>query len=413
MSASTRVVIVGGGIVAASVAYHLARRGVSVIVIEGEQAGAATDAGAGIICPWTAPAEDARYRLSAEGARYYPELLAMLADDGENETGYARVGTLCVAEDTQDLSETAARLRSRLAGRPEIGDVAMLEPGGPAEMFPPLAAGLAGVWIAGGARVDGRAIRDSLLRGAASRGARRMRGTAVLDWTPCRATGQTIDRATDWTANPETDRTTDLGTGEATDRGAGGGKGRVMGVRVGAELIGADVVVVAAGAWTAQVCGGLAWPLPIGPQRGQIVHARLPGADTAAWPVVLAPDDPYLLGFPDGRVVLGATREDAGFEYETTIGGVGGLLAAAVELAPGLSAARLLETRIGFRPVTPDGRPVIGQVADGLFVAAGHGPEGLTAGPWTGLAAAALALGEPPAADLTAFDPARFHTGRA
>jgi D-amino-acid dehydrogenase len=371
MDASTRIVVIGGGIVAASVAYHLARRDVPVIIVAAEHAGAATDAGAGIICPWTEQADDAGYRLSAEGARYYPELLAMLADDGQAGTGYARVGALSVSADGQTAQATAARLRSRLATAPEIGEVATLEPGGPARMFPPLAAGLSGVWIAGGARIDGRGIRDSLLRAAAGRGVRRIRGTARLDLAA----------------------------------------GRVTGVRAGEDRIGADAVVVAAGAWTAQVCAGVGWPLPIGPQRGQIVHARLPGADTGGWPVIMPSGDPYLLGFPEGRIVLGATREDAGFELAATVGGVGGLLTAGLQLAPGLAGATLLETRIGFRPATADGRPLLGPLAAGLLVAAGHGPQGLTAGPWTGRAAAALALGEPPGTDVAPFDPARFSPG--
>ena len=74
MGASARFVVVGGGVVAASVAYHLARRGVSVIIVEGGQRGAATSAGAGIICPWTAPVEGACYRRCAEGAASCPGL---------------------------------------------------------------------------------------------------------------------------------------------------------------------------------------------------------------------------------------------------------------------------------------------------------------------------------------------------
>jgi glycine/D-amino acid oxidase-like deaminating enzyme len=66
-----------------------------------------------------------------------------------------------------------------------------------------------------------------------------------------------------------------------------------------------------------------------------------------------------------------------------------------------------LDRARGERPVTPDGLPLLGTLTDGLVIAAGNGPEGLTAGPWTGRAAAALALGERPPADLTAFDPAR------
>src|SRR6516165_9602720 len=104
VSASARFVVVGGGVVAASVAYHLARLGASVIIAEGSQRGAATSAGAGIICPWTAPLDDACYRLCAEGAAYYPELLAMLAEDGAAGSGYAQVGALCVARQAQALA---------------------------------------------------------------------------------------------------------------------------------------------------------------------------------------------------------------------------------------------------------------------------------------------------------------------
>lgn len=370
MQASAEFVVVGGGVVAAGVAYHLTRGGAVVIIVEGDQAGIATNAGAGIICPWTAPMDDACYRLCCAGAQHYPELLAMLANDGEAATGYARVGALCVAEQAEALDGMAALLLSRRASGSGMGEVTALTPGEPARMFPPLASGLAGLWISGGARIDGRAIRDSLLRAAASRGARRVRGNAALE------------------------RTGD----------------RVTGVRVGADRIGADVVVVAAGAWTARVCAGFGVRLPVGAQRGQIVHTRLPGTDTASWPVVLSERDPYLVAFPGGRVVLGATREEAGFQYRTTVGGVGGLLTGAAALAPGLREAEMLETRIGFRPVTSDGRPVLGPVADGLIVATGHGPEGLTAGPWSGLAVALLALAQPPVTDLTPFDPYRFQS---
>jgi len=390
MSHSTRIVVVGAGIVGASAAYHLARRGVAVVVIDGAAAGSATGAGAGIICPWTTPDGNPAYRLGADGARYYPELISMLAEDGEAGTGYQRVGALCLADeaaahsgtgaragggaaDRISLRETEAHLRSRLPDHPEIGEISVLPPGGPRELFPPLAGELSAVWIGGAARIDGRAIRGSLVRAAARHGARRVTGTAVL-----------IER-----------------------------RGRVTGVVevTGSEVIEADTVLVAAGAWTAQICAELspaaARTLAIGPQRGQIIHLDIPGTGTGQWPVVLPAHGPYLLAFPPSRVVLGATREDAGFDDRVTAGGLGGLLAAAAVLAPGLADATVAETRVGFRPVTPDGLPLLGTLIDGLVIAAGNGPEGLTAGPWTGRAAAALALGERPPADLTAFDPAR------
>ncbi len=363
MPASTRIVVVGGGIVAASVAYHLAREGAAVVTVEADLPGPATGAGAGIICPWGDEGDEACYQLAADGARYYPELLAMLAADGETDTSYAKVGTLCVADEIAPLETVETLLRSRRSTRPEIGDVSLVGPGEPKRAFPPLAARLRGLWISGGARVDGRLIRDCLLRAAERHGAQRMHGTAVLD---------------------------------------------LPGVTVDGQHLSADAVVVAAGAWTAQVCAPLGISLPIGPQRGQIIHVSLPRADTGSWPVILPPGDPYLLGFPGGRVVFGATRENAGFDYRATVGGVGAMLTAAAEIAPGLAEATLLETRIGFRPATADGRPLLGILTDGVIVAAGNGPEGLTAGPWTGRAAAELALGQRPAMDIAPFDPARL-----
>ena len=370
MTVNATFVVVGGGVVAAAAAYQLARRGAAVVIVEGEQPGIATNAGAGIICPWTAPLEDAWYQLCSGGARHYSGLLAMLADDGQTDTGYAQVGTVCVTDQAETLSGMATLLRSRQASAPDMGDITELAPGEPGQLFPPLAPALAGFWIAGAARIDGRAIRDSLLRAAVSHGARRVPGNA------------TLERSGD----------------------------RVTGVRVGAGRIGADAVIVAAGAWTAQVCAGFGVQLPVRPERGQIVHTRLPGTDTAGWPVVLADRDPYLVAFPGGRVVAGATREEAGFQYSATVAGVAGLLAGAAALAPGLAAAELVETRIGFRPVTSDGWPVLGAMAEGLIVATGHGAEGLTAGPWSGLAVAQLALGEQPPADLAPFSPYRFQS---
>lgn len=368
MTASASFIVVGGGVVAAAAAYQLARQGAAVTIVEGDQRGIATNAGAGIICPWPGPEDDAWYRLCWAGARHYRELLARLADDGQADTGYAQVGALCVTDQAGTLPGLGARLESRRATAPDMGEVSALAPGEPARMFPPLESDLAGFWISGAGRVDGRAIRDSLLRAAVNGGARRVAGNATLE-----------------------------------QAGA-----RVSGVRVGAERIGADAVVVAAGAWTAEVCAGVGVPLPVRPQRGQIVHTRLPGTDTASWPVVLADRDPYLVAFPGGRVVAGATREEAGFQYSATVAGVGGLLTGAIDLAPGLGAAELVETRIGFRPATSDGWPLLGALADGLFVATGHGAEGLTAGPWSGLQVALLALGERPATDLTPFSPYRF-----
>jgi len=108
--------------------------------------------------------------------------------------------------------------------------------------------------------------------------------------------------------------------------------------------------------------------------------------------------------------VAGATRETgAGFEYRVTAGGLAQVLGQALAVAPGLAEARHLETRVGFRPAGPDPRPLLGPVpgVDGLVVATGLGPTGLTMGPYAGAVAARAALGEPPGVDLAPFDPLR------
>jgi len=169
--------------------------------------------------------------------------------------------------------------------------------------------------------------------------------------------------------------------------------------------------VVAAGAWTAPLLEPAGVTVPVAPQRGQIAHISLAPADTSRWPVILpSASGHYLLAFDDARVVAGATRETgSGFDYRVTPGGLAEVLGEALSVAPGLAAGTYLETRVGFRPVSPDLRPLLGPVPglDGLVVATGLGATGLTMGPYAGAIAARVALGEPPGTDLTPFSPVR------
>ncbi|MBB4704119.1 NAD(P)/FAD-dependent oxidoreductase [Sphaerisporangium siamense] len=363
---SIRVVVLGNGIVGASTAYHLAVRGASVTVIDRPRLGRATDAGAGIVCPWVDhDGDDAWYRLALEGSRYYTTLAGLLAEDGETDISHARVGALLVAEDPAELATTEALLRGRAAAAPDMGRVGAVDR--PAGLFPPLAPSLTALFVPGAARVDGRVVRDALERAAVRRGARVRGGAAAL--TPAGAP---------------------LLDGTALD---------------------ADAVVVAAGAWAGEVCAPIGLPVAVGPRRGQIVHAELPGLRTEGWPIVLPRRGPYLLGFPGSRVVLGATVEDAGFDPRATVGGVAEVLSGGARLAPGLKEATIVETRSGLRPVTGDGRPLLGALgghAANVVVATGLGAYGLTAGPYMGMIAACLALGERPPLDVTPFsaDPA-------
>lgn len=366
-----RVVVVGAGIMGASTAYHLALRGVDVLSVERSDAGQATAAGAGIVCPWLSQATDPDWqRLAAAGAAYYPSLLERLAADGATDTGYARVGGLFVATDEVLLGAVRRRAGDSREQAPGAGSISTLLPGEARELFPPLRDDLGAVHVEGAARVDGRRLRDALLSAATVHGATRRAGSArlVLDGD------------------------------------------RVAGVRIADDLHEADVVVVAAGAWAAEACSPLGLDLAVAPQRGQIVHLELPGAQTDRWPIVQPPGGHYLLAFPGARVVVGATRETgAGFDHRVTAGGMRAVLVEALAVAPGLSAATLVETRVGFRPASADGLPLLGTVAGlaGLVVATGLGPGGLTIGPYAGRLATQLALGEGPDLELGAYDPGR------
>jgi D-amino-acid dehydrogenase len=370
------IAIVGAGILGASTAFHLARSGAQVTIVDQAHDGRATAAGAGIICPWVSGADDPHfYRLYVEGARYYTELVPTLAEHGEADLGYRRVGALVVSSDTDELLAFDRLLRRRQTSMPEMGDTTLLTPRDARMLFPPLRDDLAGLHVANGARVDGRLIASGLLRAAQRLGARLVAAHAEL----------------------------------ITDGN------RLRGVRAGNEVIEADGVVLVAGVWAAGLLQPLGIALPIEPQRGQIVHLRLPGVDTHRWPVVLPPGSHYLLAFDDSRVVAGATRETcSGFDYCVTAGGQAEVLAEALHVAPGLASATIIETRVGFRPVGTGVRPLLGIVRDldGLLVGNGLGAAGLTIGPFAGRLLAEVALGREPPLDLAPFDPMQRATPR-
>lgn len=353
-----KVVVIGGGILGASTAYHLVREGCDVVLVDRADEGRATAAGAGIVCPWGSANEDpASYALLGGGARYYSQLVAMLAEEGETDLGYARVGGLYVTAGPGDLDAVERRARARAVAAPEAGSIERLGPADARALFPPLRPDQPALFVSGGARVDGRRLAAALQRAAGKRGVRLVNGSAELVVKGNRAAG----------------------------------------VRVDGELIGADAVVVAAGAWAPTILEPIGVRLAVAPQRGQIVHLRLPGTDTARWPVLMPLNSYYLLAFEDARVVIGATREvGSGFDYRLTAAGVAEVLNAGLAVAPGLAAWTVHEIRIGFRPVAHDNRPKLGRVPgfDNLLVGNGLGPSGLTMGPYSGALLANAALGK-------------------
>jgi D-amino-acid dehydrogenase len=177
------------------------------------------------------------------------------------------------------------------------------------------------------------------------------------------------------------------------------------------ERVATGAVAIAGGAWSEGFARQLGVTIPVVPQRGQIIHLGLHGTDTSRWPVVSAFHEQYLVAWPDSRVVAGATRETgSGFAPHTTLVGVRDVLGEALRVAPGLAQAEVREVRVGLRPLTPDGLPVLGPVPGvaGVFLVTGHGPTGLTLGPYSGKLVADQMLGKALETDLSPFAVARF-----
>ncbi len=371
----TTVAVVGGGIVGASAAFHLAAAGVNAVLVDNAAIGRATSAGAGIISPGTSlRALPPFYELAKPAVSYYPELVQRLDELGISTSGYEVCGKLIVA-DTMDKADAFPALLALIAdrksaGMPNIDEISEISPAQAQDLLPTLGHVHAAAYISGAARVDGAVLRDALTRGAEAMGARVVIGNAKLE----------LD------------------------------SGKVRAISVGSETIPIDAVIVAGGAWTNQMLVPTGFSLPLAPQKGQIVHIDLPDHDVSGWPILDWSGPQYQLCFGPHRVVCGATREfNSGFDTRVTPAGVKEILDEQLRLCPGLAHGTLFEVRVGLRPYSDDGVPFIGTIPgyDNVIVSTGHGPSGLQLGPYSGLLAAELAQGLKPSENLDNFRPDR------
>jgi D-amino-acid dehydrogenase len=188
--------------------------------------------------------------------------------------------------------------------------------------------------------------------------------------------------------------------------------GRVSDVALvdGSEIVG-DAVAIAGGAWTPALGDQLGVSVPVAPVRGQIVHVRLEGVETGDWPIISPLLSQYIVPWPGGRVVVGATLEpDAGFDARPTAAGMRQLFGEMLRLAPGLADATFVEIRAGLRPVSVDDVPVLGRLPgwENAYVCTGHGANGLLLGPYSAHLVAQEITGSTPVQNLAPFSAARF-----
>ncbi|HEV8471990.1 MAG TPA: FAD-dependent oxidoreductase [Methylomirabilota bacterium] len=370
--------VIGGGLLGTATAYHLVGAGARTLLVDRANVGRATDAGAGILSPETNSRDpEAWFRLAVEAVEYYPSLIDRLRGEQAGDTGYAQCGKLVVAVSDDEIEPFAhARRivfeRQRRRGLPKPADLHEITAADARELFPPLAPVHGAIYSRVSARVDGRLLNRAL------RTAAEARGLVVR-----------------------------VGSVERLVRDGD----TVAGVVIGGETVPAGAVAIAGGAWSDEFARQLGVTIPVAPQRGQIIHLGLHGADTSGWPMINAFRHQYLVAWPDSRVVAGATRETgSGFTPHTTSAGIRAVLDEALRVAPGLANAEIREIRVGLRPLTPDSLPVLGPVpgVSGVFLVTGHGPTGLTLGPYSGKLVADLMLGKAPETDLSPFSVARF-----
>lgn len=367
-------VVIGGGIVGTSVGYHLARTGAKAIVVDRRDAGRATDAGAGIITPGGQAASPEPWsRLVGEAEAYYPALVDALREDGAADTGYSVCGSLLVAVDDCDrpaFKEISAGVPEG-DGKDGPGSVVVTAERA-RELFPPLREVVGAVYEPTGARVDGRKLASALEEAGVSRGmiVRRASAERIL-----------VEN------------------------------GIARGIVSEAEEIAAGHVVIAGGAWSSSLGDQLETQLPIEPMRGQIAHLDVGDTDPAGWPIVSGFRGHYMVPWDDHRVVVGATREEgSGFGVQMTVEGVLEVLVEAIRVAPGLRGCGIREVRVGLRPASRDGYPVIGTVprVPNVHIVTGHGSMGLHLGPYSGKRVADEIVGEGDYHSLRAFGAERF-----
>ena len=366
------LVVIGAGVIGLAIAWRAAERGLRPLVLEaGEPGSGATGVAAGMLAPITEAdfGEEALLALNLASARLYPDFVAELEAASGHVTGYRPTGALSVAVD-RDQAEELERLHAlqRSLGLDahwlSARDCRALEPG--------LSTG-----VVGGIEARGdHQVSPRLLVGAL-RAALEREGGLVRPF----ARAESV----------------------AVEGGAAAGV-----VLESGEVVRARTVVIAAGAYSATIGLPPGAAVPIRPVKGQILRLRGEAAEPVVSHIVRTPEV-YAVPRADGRLVVGATVEEKGFDATVTAGGVLELLRSAYEVLPQITELELVQASAGHRPATPDNQPVVGEgVLPGLVWATGHWRNGVLLAPLTADAIVHLiAEGEVPP-ELREFTPRRF-----
>ena len=350
------VVIIGAGVIGLSLAWRLRHKGKSVLVVEkGEPAREATHAAGGMIahCDPHNPPELAG--MIAASARMYPEFVRELRDEAFESPDLRDAGTIAFFQ-----GDESPKCEGALAiGNDEL---ARLEP---------LIALLAPAWFLPERSVDPRKLGSALEKAARNRGVDFATGSAVVEVAL-------------------------LG-------------GRTAGVRTTKSFYAGTAVVNCAGAWASQM---RPFGPPTRPVKGQMVCVVPQPGSPHAGPLlrhVIRTPEVYIIPRSDGRILLGATVEEAGYDKRVDADTVQRLRQAAEKVAPEIGHMRIHDAWAGLRPGSPDNLPILGATSlPGYYAATGHYRDGILLAPITAHLMTQLLTGQPTDFDLAPFSPLRF-----
>ncbi|AMY12782.1 Glycine oxidase [Luteitalea pratensis] len=339
---SSDVIVVGAGLIGCAVAHALSRQGAAVLMIDaGAPGSGASQASAGMLCPHIEGSHDPiLQQLGAESLARYDTFIHRVRSDSGMDVPYVRNGTLQVAG-TDEAAVALANLAESLHAQGVSCQLAEGE-AEVRELEPLVRPQRAGLLIQSHGAVRTRDLVEALLHASLHQGAR------------CHQS-------------------------ERVERVAH--QDRHVVVETHAHTFHAPHVVVTSGAWSMHLQVEGHPVIPTHPVRGQLL--RLQMVDRGLRRVLWGPDI-YMVPWAD-EVLVGATIEHVGFDARATVGGVSQLCAAAEALVPNLSDATFTEVRVGLRPGSPDGLPLIGasERMPGLLYATGHFRNGALLAPLT------------------------------
>lgn len=376
------VAVVGGGVAGLAAARELARRGLSVSVIEDGRAGSASRAAAGMLAPQAeADGADELFELLCASRDLYPDFAAALGEESGIEVEVERTGTLYLALDEEDEEEVERRFAWQSRAGLEVERLTAAEARAVEPNVSPsvrLALRFPRDW-----QVESRRLTAALGGAAERSGVRFVRAVEAL--------------------------------------GVRVRQGRAAGVVTSEGELEAGAVLFAAGAWFSRLKKFVGADIEtldddprVGPVRGQILCFRQTRGQAPLFRHVVYGPRGYVVPRREGRLLAGSTTEPGLYECRVTEEGARSIAARAAELAPAVGALEVEDSWAGLRPRASDGLPVLGESADvpGLFYATGFYRNGILLAPAAGEIVADLLTSRATRLSpsvLKTFSPARFY----